>query len=1157
MSMTDILHWTSLVRSVMITTYRGNINHVGVHDALDNNYNSNATMHTRCDYRLGRALMLCLAALLYPLPVNAGEQDCKPTVATASSIQGLVQVRRNGSTLWQKIALHGHVCLGDSLRVGTNSRAALQLSNDTLLRLDQHSAITFVTDLSREQATLKQERGSTHFISRVKKPFKVLTPFVNAGVEGTEFSIGVTTQQTQITVFEGRVLAQNTQGKQILTSGQTALATAGQAPQLQLRVNPRDAVQWSLYYPALLTYLPSGLEPSPRLAPKQQQSLQRSLSAYRQGDSYTALTAISGLDGPGTSNAIYLYRAALYLAFGRVAEAEADLNRVANDGIMQADALALRAIIALTQNHKQRAQELAQQALSTNNDSLTAQLAMSYIAQARFDLSEAKQRIDRALAQAPDEPLLLLRAAELQLSVGQLDQALAIAEPLSRRQPHLARVHSVLGFAYLAQIKSGRAQLAFARAIELDPSDPMARLGLGLAIIRRGELSAGRRQIELATSLDPNNSLIRSYLGKAYYEERRGKLAATQLGMAKGLDPQDPTPWYYDAIRKQSENRPVEALRDLQQSMALNDNRAVYRSQLLLDQDQAARSASLARIYHDLGFDNSALAAGWKSVNGDPSNHSAHRLLADSYASLPRHKIARVSELLRAQLLQPLNLNPIQPQLAESGLGILDGAGPSELAFNEFNPLFVRDGVSAQFNGIAAGDRTRGNDFVFSGLHGRYSYSLGQFHYQTQGWKDNDEDKAEREQDIYNLYAQVALSHKTSIQFEQRYLKQEEQSEIIPYLSVDPDLRFSSEIDASRLGLHHAFSPRSDLLISVLYRDNDGHFTFVPGSFNEETSEGGYLSEIQYLYNSSRFSLIAGAGYYGDKFEKLEYIPLVFSDSFDSTSRHKNAYAYGIWRPSNKLDLTLGVSVDDWVSATDIEHDQVNPKLGVSYSPTASTTLRLAGTRVLKRNLVASQTIEPTQVAGFNQFFDDPLNGTDARRYGIALDQSLGQNLYAGIEYSIRDLIFPPYNLDDYDRRENLNRFYLYWAVNHYMTLSTEYHYERVWRNEDSSFGVDPNPNIDTRRGSLGTRLFLPSGLSAEIQATRVSQYAVGSFLGVVQDRFWSVDAAFSYRLPRRHGRLAVGVKNLNDEEFSYFDYSDNPLFYPKRLLYTQLTLDF
>ena len=142
--------------------------------------------------------------------------------------------------------------------------------------------------------------------------------------------------------------------------------------------------------------------------------------------------------------------------------------------------------------------------------------------------------------------------------------------------------------------------------------------------------------------------MIRSYLGKAYFDEKRDKLSGNQLDTAKKLDPKDPTPWFYDGIRKLTINRPVEALQDIQESIELNDNRAVYRSSLLLDEDLAARSAALGRVYSELGFQDLALVEGWKSVNTDPADYSAHRFLADSYSALPRHEIARVSELLQS-----------------------------------------------------------------------------------------------------------------------------------------------------------------------------------------------------------------------------------------------------------------------------------------------------------------------------------------------------------------------------------------------------------------------------------------------------------------------------------------------------------------------------
>jgi hypothetical protein len=247
-------------------------------------------------------------------------------------------------------------------------------------------------------------------------------------------------------------------------------------------------------------------------------------------------------------------------------------------------------------------------------------------------------------------------------------------------------VETVLGFAALAAIDIAKAKTAFTRAIELNSADPQARFGLGLATIRGGDLEEGRGDIELAVGLDPDDSLLRSYLGKAYFEERttnpakylrelftkfpnqENTLAAEQYAIAKRLDPQDPTPWLYDAIRKQSENRPVEALRDIEKSIELNDNRAVYRSRELLDQDRAARGTSLARIYNDLGFQQLGINEATKSLSLDPANAGAHRFLSDVYLTQPRREIARASELLQAQLLQDININPVQPSLSETNL---------------------------------------------------------------------------------------------------------------------------------------------------------------------------------------------------------------------------------------------------------------------------------------------------------------------------------------------------------------------------------------------------------------------------------------------------------------------------------------------------------
>ena len=166
----------------------------------------------------------------------------------------------------------------------------------------------------------------------------------------------------------------------------------------------------------------------------------------------------------------------------------------------------------------------------------------------------------------------------------------------------------------------------------------------------------------------------------------------------------------------------------------------------------AARDTSLARIYDDLGFEQFAQVEATKSLSLDPANYSAHRFLSDSYATRPRHEIARVSELLQAQLLQPININPVQPSLNETNLKIINGFGAA--TFNEYTSLFERDRTQVLISGVAGNNSTLGEEVVLSGLEGKLSYSLGQYHYETNGFREN----ADLRHDIYNAFVQVAVT---------------------------------------------------------------------------------------------------------------------------------------------------------------------------------------------------------------------------------------------------------------------------------------------------------------------------------------------------------------------------------------------------------------
>jgi tetratricopeptide (TPR) repeat protein len=900
--------------------------------------------------------------------------------------------------------------------------------------------------------------------------------------------------------------------------------------------------------------------------------VRNSIESYMKSDFQAAFESIKGVPDTLGEPRFFTYRASLLLAVGRVDEARKDIEHALSLDPIYVDAFALQSMIAVVQNEKEKALDIAKKAVESDPKSASALIALSYAQQANFDLEGARNSLKQAARSSPDNALAWARLAELHMSFAELDEALEAAKKAVALDPNLSRTRTVLGFAFLTQVDTKEAKAAFEKAIEFDQADYLPRLGLGLAKIREGDLQEGRRDIEIAASLDPNNSIVRSYLGKAYFEEKRTELTDREYAIAKELDPKDPTPWFYDAIQKQTTNRPVEALRDMQQAIELNHNRAVYRSRLLLDSDLAARSASLGRIYSDLGFQQLALVEGWKSVNTDPSNFSAHRFLADSYSVLPRHEIARVSELLQSQLLQPISITPVQPQLAESNLLILSGAGPAEPSLNEFNPLFVRDRFALLASGVAGNDETIGDELVQSTVWGKASYSLGQFHYETNGFRENNDLR----QDIYNAFVQFSLSPKTSVQAEFRFTDTKQGDREVRFNPDDflPNLRQQRETESGRLGFHHSFSPRSDVIASFIYRSakEDTQLRNPIVDVDSTLEENGFIVEVQHLFRSEPLSVISGIGHVSIDVKDVETVTVPPDPPSSAVNKknthHTNFYLYSQINYLKNVTATVGGSADFFKGAF-VDRDQFNPKFGMTWNPLPNTTLRAAVFRVLKRRLISDQTIEPTQVAGFNQFFDD-FEGTSSWRYGLGIDQKFAPNFYAGAELSKRDLDVPFVSTSltgevrRVDWKEYLARAYLYWTPHPLLAVNLEYLFERFDRDPFAGGGTGV-VEVETHRLPLGISFFHTSGFSARLKATFVDQE--GKFTPRVfepgvsapgADQFWVVDAGVGYRLPKRRGLITLEARNLFDEKFKFQDTDPaNPQIQPSRSIFGRITLVF
>jgi Tfp pilus assembly protein PilF len=1105
--------------------------------------------------------LLVLSILSFPVLALAEERGslthCQGKYgAHVISLQGKLLFKADdNANIWQEGHLDDVLCEGSRVKTQPNSRATLRLTNGIALRLRENTIIALKQITSDDPIWLKQLKGFLHVISRTPKRLKIETAIYNAGPEGTEFAMKVDDRDGTLWVYEGGVRVYNAKGEVKLKAGEAAHTQAGMAPQAKIDIRPEDAVNWALYYPALLPNLggDTGADSEVKAA----------IADYRHGNLSSALDRLETIPANRQTPAFFQTRATLRLTAGQDEKAQQDIRGLLANNPQDANALALQSVRELTQNRKDEALRLAQQATAANPQSANAYSALSYAEQGRFDLDKAQAAANQAVKLAPTDALAWARKAELELSQGLQDESDDSARKAVALDPGLERTQTIMGFAHLMRMDTEEALESFNKAIGLDSTAPLARLGLGLTKIREGDLEQGREELENAASLDPNNALIRSYLGKAYYEERRSNLADDQFKLAKTRDPLDPTAYFYDAINKQTTNRPVEALHDMQKAIELNDNRAVYRSKLLLDSDLAARSAGLSRTYRNLGFTHLALVEGWKSVNSMPSDYSGHRLLADSYSTRPLYDIARVSEFLQSQLLQPLNMTSVQPQLAERNLLALESTGPVTTAFNEFNPLFTRNRFALQASGLAGSFNTLGDELVHSGLWKNFSYSLGQYHYESDGFRKNNDVRM----DLFNGFFQANITPKFNIQTEIRH-KVVERGDID--LSADgffyDNLRLSTNADTYRGGLHYSPTDNSDLIASYIHYEGQ-NFASNSNVVNNFFSDQG---ELQYLFRSTHLSTVAGIGFTESSFSPKDQPGNVNKDS------HANGYLYTYTHFPQNIDWTLGLSIDSFETSSYNPVKYINPKFGLIWRTTPKTTLRIAAFKSFKRSLLTNQTIEPTQVAGFNQLYDD-FTGTIAKTYGFAIDHKFNSNVFAGLEFIARDLS-RPVRVEDNNQfmgfkptlwHEQNYRAYMNWGITDRLALNLSFHLEDFEGDETEpviSYTPFSTATYDTK---MGLRFFDPSGFFAHIEGEYVNQRADWPHVyDVIRNEFFLVNTGIGYRLPKRMGLIQVDINNLFDREFDFQsaglrspafsgDSGQPPPYTPARTVFARFTLAF
>ncbi|MCC7375975.1 MAG: FecR domain-containing protein [Verrucomicrobiales bacterium] len=1100
---------------------------------------------------------------------------------------GQVEASRGGTNAWTPVKTHEVLRPGDQLRTGDASRATLQFSDRSVFRVNQSSVLEIRPPAKPDGwKELFLKIGSIFFLDRERPSnIRITTPTSTSAIRGTEFLLAVTDPEgtTQLSMFDGVVALASNQQEVEVTTGQQAQVARGESPKVSPLQLTSRLIQWCFYYPAVLD--PADLSfDAPAL-----EALAPALARYQQGDLPGAAQVLPpNPERFGDSAAVFA--AALKLAVGQLAEFDALAARLSPP---PATLKALSWLVAII-----RQEEVATHPVS-HPSTPSEWLAWSFVLQSRFDLPGAAHAAKQAHSLDPAFGHAWIRYAELEWSLGHANEArraLAKGRELSPRNP---RIGILQGFLHLAAANTSAARESFQDARDLDGAVGDAWLGLALCAAREGDSDEARRLFQIAAAMEPQRAVTRSYLGRAFDETRNPILAGHEFDLALRLDPADPTAWLYRGMHHQQTHALNSSVLDFQESLDRNDNRGLFRSRLLLDEDRATRQADLSISYAATGLSDVAARTASRAIEDDYANASAHLMRARALHELedPRRvdlrlEASRANHLLLANLLAPPGAANLSQQLSQQD--------------------YYRAGSGGLFHGSSLSEYRSSGDWTESatlfGSDRRFAYALDGQWQSLHGERPN----AAQELAQASLQLRQNVTEDDGLFLQAGMLRREggDPSRLYDPETALRDYRFHEWQEPSlALGYTHAWGPGSHTLLLVshveerleiynpepdilfLRHDHGQPTSLLVDPFFDSRLDSRFpltSAELQQIWQTPDHLVVAGVGYQTAELDSTQTLNRELSAiRFDtqtspefSEARGYAYYTYRGWRP---LQLTAGAVYQDitfprnagWAPISDDTNHrtELSPKAGFSLTPWHGGVFRGAFAPSLgSQDFASSLRLEPSEIGGFTQTFQGispaastgVLVGQSQQMLGLAYDQRLGARTFVGIaaeelrSWGSRDVGYVTHSgtapvpdqtgqlSEHLDFRELALSFYATHLIGNRWAVGLRY---RLSDDQlESQFPTLPAdlPGLENFAGPTeavlheleGFALFNHEcGFYAQWSSHWRGQHSSGGVDAPPDESFWQHDLAVGYRFHYRQADLRLGLLNLFDQ-----DYRLNPL---------------
>ena len=1074
---------------------------------------------------LHKTLLACFGVIVFCH--SAFAERCENSVASLLSFEGSVSVRWGESEGWQKAEVGDGFCYGDTLQV-THLRAVISLENDTLVKLNQGSTIKFLPP--DESFWVELVEGAARFISRTPKKFKVKAPYLNAAVEGTEFVVEHTEERGIVTVFDGRVIAFNDAGETALNALEQSESFKGQAPTPALRIQLAGLATWTHYVPPV--YVPENAS-TPAAKLFERGHLRKSFEqASQEGEADLA--------------------AVLAQFYGQEPVYEQNQPQLNEDTLNRIEIFKL-----LEEGDVLRARASNDQWLQQTN-SVNALVVSSHVLQAEKQLQNAFSAMKQA-SRMSNSIWVKLRTAELAIMLGRSRHALSYLNLQSAEGTALAYGATLKALVNIQKNNYSEAAKLLEQAIAADSNYPTAHMLLGMVKIRQGDLARGRGLLEQAAMLDPNNSLLRSYLGQSYAEEGRWDESVDELEIAARLDSKDPTPWYFLAFGSLDRSEYLSAKRQFEKSIELNNSRAIYRSNELVESDVSARLTQLGMLYRKLGLTESSKRISTEMLQKDRLDYFGHLLQVGASANEDGQASATATSRLLATINQPIGATYLPIDLMGKPLNIQSSATPINTGLHEYSNLFRSKDISGNVSLMRSGRGGDVNDLSAQIISGQVAIDVARYTYETDGYRENNDASYEVTSSMLHWQPIDQLSLQYEIgEIEGEFGDLYSVSTLVDEGS-DYDQRSKTIKDIQRLSAVYEPSDAHSVLLNVLKHRQDFNFSdFYQFEYEGDIFEYEFSAEsksqvdqvdINYHYiPASSFSI--SLGYSDGELSSVgnESFFGVVTDVEDQTFR-ESIYVDVSKKIKDKALLLVGVSYEDTKRTVGGEsngrrwegYDEALPQVGFNWKFSKGLDLRAAYSEFILLNpdkfvsLNESSFVGIQSVLGFQE-------GSWARMEGVGADWQFTDGLLFrlnAVNYDIESPILlsneQTYSFVDFALDKELRAAFIEYQPMERLAISlkvesslTENNGAAIYENSlpqelreegyQFDFGYYPKPNAELSVKYIYLRQTLDYTLIDQIFNLKQSPDLL------------SVSAAL-YFLEKR-GRVSVNVENLLDENY-------------------------